>query len=719
MSESPSPADPAEDDVSLLWKVVFEHASIGISVVNLDGHYIAVNPAYAQMLGYSNDELLAGLSIRDVTHPDDQNISRHLFRDVVEGRRSSYELEKRYVRKDGSLMVGVIHVSPLPSRKDAPPLLLGMLTDVTARKEAEQALRQSEKRYHALAQVSPVGIIRSTREGECVYVNNRFCEISGMGAKQCLGKGWIFAIHPEDRGAVLSELRRPLEDGDNFRLEYRYLHPDGKIHWVLGQAAPEKDGQGNIIGYVGTVTDISALKAAEDAIWRINEDLEERVRKRTLQLARLNEALQIEIAERRQAEEALRRNEEALRASSEKLSLAIDELEKSARLKDEFLASMSHELRTPLNAVLGLSEALLDQTYGPMADTQTGAVRRIAESGQHLLALINDILDLSKIEAGKLEIHPEVLSVESVCRASLRLVHEQARKKKLEVKLRVEPAVSVIWADQRRLTQILINLLSNAVKFTPDGGTVGLTVAGDADRHLLQFSVWDTGIGITREGLDLIFNPFVQLDSSLSRQHAGTGLGLSLVRKLSALHGGKVTVDSEPGRGSRFTVSLPWEVGPAGLLPAARTLELDKVEREGTAARRDRRRPRILLAEDNEANILTFSDYLQSCGHDVMVATTGLEAVEKARVWAPDLILMDIQLPGVDGIEAMRRIRAERANVPILALTAFVMPGDRERCLQAGARDYLAKPIGLKELLDIVEHHLASALSHAEQAQPA
>jgi len=295
-------------------------------------------------------------------------------------------------------------------------------------------------------------------------------------------------------------------------------------------------------------------------------------------LTETNAAMAAEIAERKRAEAAL----EAARASlaqrveerTRELRAANEDLARASRLKNEFFACMSHELRTPLHAILGLSEAMQEQTYGLINENQLEALGNIAESGRHLLALINDILDLSKIEAGKLELEMAPVMVEFVCQASLRFINQMAQRKRLKVFTNLDSAVTTIQADERQLKQILVNLLSNAVKFTPEGGSIGLEVAGKveprqtcgardatslAGQGVIHFTVWDNGIGIAPEDLERLFQPFVQLDSGLTRQYPGTGLGLALVRRLVNLHGGSISVESEPGKGSRFTVSLPWQ----------------------------------------------------------------------------------------------------------------------------------------------------------------
>jgi PAS domain S-box-containing protein len=386
------------------------------------------------------------------------------------------------------------------------------------------------------------------------------------------------------------------------------------------------------------------------------------------------------------------------------------ELARAARLKDEFLASMSHELRTPLNAILGRSEVLGEQIYGPLNARQLAALHSIEESGRHLLALINDILDLSKIEAGKLTLDIETLVVDDMCRASLRMVAQSALAKQITLVSSLDPVVDIIQADVRRLKQILVNLLSNAVKFTPKGGQVGLDVRGDVERQTVTFTIWDTGIGIAEADLPKLFQTFVQIDSSLSRQYEGTGLGLALVRRLTEAHGGSVSVTSTPGQGSRFSVTLAWmptliERVPMLSVPAISQPIHDAPPRDPNAPA-----PVILLAEDRPENITMLLEYLPAKGYQVVPASNGAEAIERAFEHTPALILMDIQMPGMDGLEAIRRIRADtrlRAT-PIIALTALAMPGDRERCLHAGADEYLVKPINLRALLSTIQAQLQS-----------
>jgi CheY-like chemotaxis protein len=311
--------------------------------------------------------------------------------------------------------------------------------------------------------------------------------------------------------------------------------------------------------------------------------------------------------------------------------------------------------------------------------------------------------------------------IREVCQASLIFVKEQATKKHIQLGFRLNDTRALMFGDAKRMKQVLVNLLTNAVKFTPAGGAVSLEVEADAEAGLARFAVRDTGIGIAPENLPRLFQPFVQLDSSLSRQHEGTGLGLALVRRLTELHGGSVSVESELGRGSCFTIVLPYPSEPALAEPAtgaaehpgshearrqAQGLALARPEVRAEAPAAPQPAPvRIMLVEDNELNIAATGDYLQDKGYKVTVARNGREALDIADEVCPDLILMDVQMPVMDGLEATRQLRARPAfaRTPIIALTALAMPGDRERCLAAGASTYLTKPITLKGLVAAIE----------------
>ena len=412
-----------------------------------------------------------------------------------------------------------------------------------------------------------------------------------------------------------------------------------------------------------------------------------------------------DITERKQMEVALEAERKQLAQRVDErtadLSRANSNLARALRVKDEFLANMSHELRTPLNAILGLSESLGEQIAGPLNEKQQKYIATIGESGHHLLSLINDILDLAKIDAGQITLDINKVDIHSVCQASLRMIKQLAQKKNQEVSLEIDEGLGLMWADERRLKQMIVNLLGNAVKFTPENGTFGLEVHGDKEANKISFTVWDKGIGIKEEDLARLFQPFVQLDSGLARETTGTGLGLALVAQMARLHGGSITTSSEPENGSRFTIILPWE--PALAMDAVARM---KITGKFRAINLDEKnKSTILLVEDTKEVTMMIRDYLELNGYKVVTAQDGVDAIVQAKLVRPNLILMDVQMPRMDGLEATRKLRSEPdfRYTPIIALTALAMPSDRERCLEAGMDEYISKPVNLKALIKIIQ----------------
>lgn len=413
--------------------------------------------------------------------------------------------------------------------------------------------------------------------------------------------------------------------------------------------------------------------------------------------------------------------------AQEHLRQAYVELERASQLKSEFLASMSHELRTPLNSILGFSDLLQRGAGGTLAARQINHVKAIETSGKHLLQLINDILDLSKIEAGKAELELKYVSLQPVFDQCLKMIQPRANKKRLSLSVELDSRLGTAFLDERRVCQILINLLSNAVKFTPEGGTVklgGSLMYGfqlqqevrpdrspvNSSTPYLCLEVTDSGIGIAEDKLGLLFRPFQQVDSSLTRRHEGTGLGLALTKRLAELHGGTVSVVSEENVGSRFRVWLPLtelrsslaaETGKGDLVPDFSFLKTSPPP--GNAKR-------ILVVEDQPFNQSLISEVLELEGYLVDLIDDGetmLEMIHSPLVSLeslPHLILMDIQLPGVDGFELIRQLKAHSVwqQIPVVAVTAMAMSGDRSRCLEAGADDYLSKPLELEQVITTV-----------------
>ncbi|HEX3629467.1 MAG TPA: ATP-binding protein [Candidatus Dormibacteraeota bacterium] len=366
---------------------------------------------------------------------------------------------------------------------------------------------------------------------------------------------------------------------------------------------------------------------------------------------------------------------EQLQAHLGELETANAQIAEVSRLKSEFLANMSHELRTPLNAILGFSELLRDDLAGKFSEKQRqDSLSNIHNSGRHLLSLINDVLDLTKIEAGRMDLVYEEFGVESGVREVMNVVSSLAVKKDIEITSTVEPSDVLLIADKNKFKQILYNLVSNAIKFTPTAGKVILK-ASAAD-EVLTLAVQDSGIGIPKELQHKIFGAFYQVQSASNREYPGTGLGLALTKKLVELHAGTIDFDSVPGQGTTFSVKLPLKPGPS-------------------------KHNRVLVVEDNPSNLDLARMVLEGNGLTVDTAATGQEGLEKARHLRPDLILMDMQLPGVDGLAVTRQLKADpaTADIKVVALTANALKGSEEEAIAAGCSGYIAKPIELKKFM--------------------
>jgi len=373
-----------------------------------------------------------------------------------------------------------------------------------------QLKQQSEARYRAIVEDQTELIVRYLPDRTVQFANSAYCRYFGQDLGAIINQSYAPVIFEDDQEMVARLIQSMSATNPTVTIENRVV-VNGEIRWTqwINRMLFEA---GKCTEFQAVGRDITPIKHAEMQ----------------------------------------------LRLSHERISLANAELARAAQLKDEFLANMSHELRTPLNSILGLSEALLEELFGSLTDKQREFLQTIEHSGQHLLALINDILDLAKIDSGKVELELETVLLESVCASSLNFVKQQAYQKNITLTCDIDQTLTAIAADERRLIQVLVNLLSNAVKFTPDGGHVKLEVQRDSPQQAIAFRVIDDGIGIAPEKLSQLFEPFVQLDSSLARRYEGTGLGLSIVRRIVDLHGGSVRVESELGRGSCFSVLLPW-----------------------------------------------------------------------------------------------------------------------------------------------------------------
>jgi len=628
---------------------LYDNAPTGYHSLDAAGNLVLINQTELDWLGYTREEMI-GRNMTEFLTPESIKVFQESFPAFIRnGSVNDLELEVR--RKDGAILPILVNATVVKDENGNFLASRSTILDNTERKKAEAALREREEIYRALFENANDAIFLIEPEtGLILGANPHASELLGAPQDYLIGKNALEFIVNTQRDDSKKYKDNLLQEEILPIYERTFVRKDGTQVEAEINLSTIRDETGQPKMIQSVVRDISARKRAEEA-----------------------------------------------------LHLANAELERSLRLKDEFLANMSHELRTPLNAILGITESLLEQISGTLNAKQQKYLQTVLESAQHLLELINDILDLAKINAGRIELDMDKVDIASAVHSSMRMVRELAHKKGLNVQLTLDPGVKLVWADERRLKQMLVNLLSNSVKFTLSGGQIGLDVRGDRENQTLLFTVWDTGIGIRKEDLHLLFRPFVQLDAGLARGSQGTGLGLVLVSQMARLHGGSVGVESEFGKGSRFTIAIPWvEVGKTGSLDQKSTTPY-------TPDLRPSEKPyTILVVEDTEAVIMLIRDYLEQHGYQVITAQDGFEGLECVGKYNPDLILMDVMMPNMDGLETTRRIRQQpgSANTPIIAITALAMAGDRERCLAAGMNDYLSKPVKLKELLDTIKRHL-------------
>ncbi|MBN8655294.1 MAG: PAS domain S-box protein [Anaerolineae bacterium] len=637
-----------------VYRALFQSANDAIFMLSPDGVILRANPRCFDLVGFTADKLVGRRSDEFIAHSEQDDADSLLTRLLAGERLPVYE--RHFMRKDGSLVNTEVNLSLIRDESGEPKFIQSVVRDISARKHAENALRESEEQNRLLFEDSPDAVVLFDQLGRVVRINHAFETITGRQGDQFIGHLLTdLGILPRQLIEALSVSAQDAleQDGKIAVLEFKMEHTSGEVRDISARIFTL-----NLHGephYLASIHDITTSKRAEET-----------------------------------------------------LRLANNEMERALRLKDEFLANMSHELRTPLNAVLGITESLLEQVSGPLNEKQLKYLQTVSESAQHLLELINDILDLAKINAGRIDLEINKSDIVSVSHASLRMVRELAHKKGVATDLKIDTSIKLAWVDERRLKQMLVNLLSNAVKFTPKDGSIGLEVHGDEAAGILYFTVWDTGIGISQQDLRLLFQPFVQLDAGLARGNQGTGLGLVLVSQMARLHGGSVSVESEPGKGSRFTISLPWlTAGGTGKLVRQ---EHPLITKDSSSIRPKDETSTILIVDDTEAVTMLISDYLIQHGYQVIIAHDGYEGIARSAETRPDLILMDVMMPELDGFETTRRLRnkPDLADIPIIALTALAMAGDRERCIAAGMNDYLSKPVKLKELLDTIEHHLAA-----------
>jgi PAS domain S-box-containing protein len=556
--------------------------------------------------------------------------------------------------------------------------LVKLAIETSERNAAQSALRKSEAKFRAIFEHSSIGISWANIDERIVDSNQALCQMLGYNQGELYNKRLTDYIYPEDLTTDLEYQQIVAENRDCFKKELRFQHKNGSLVWTQISVSLICDTNNQPEFFLTIIKNITERKRTE------------------LELLKTKEA--------------------------------------SSRAKSEFLATMSHELRTPLNAIMGLSQLLQQKIVGKLNEKQEEYVNYIYSNGEHLLALINDILDLSKVEASKEELIVLPLQVQDICNSVIPIVRDRALEKKLQLTTEIDPEADVCIADERKIKQMLLNLLTNAIKFTP-AGKVSLTVKKVPQGII--FTVSDTGIGIDSSQFQFLFEPFKQLDSRLNREYEGTGLGLALTRKLARMHGGDVTVESTLGEGSRFMLFLPDQtsVEERGSRDAInRVCTRDAINRVCTKVGErgkennssssssnvpvSRTNKRILLVEEEEKTAILLQDYLQTIGYEVQKTHDSKSFLDGVRNFQPDLILLDVDLNGdISGWDLLKLVRqiSSWQDLPVVIMTPMEMIVDRDaeyrnlrkRLWEAGANDYLSKPIGIVKLESILMQYLS------------
>jgi len=571
--------------------------------------------------------------------------------------------------------------------------LFGTVQDITERKRVEEQLKQSHDLLTKLSDQFP-GVLyqfKMTAQGQfsVPFASRGSVEMFGFASDQAKDDALsVFAaVAPTDRAAFEQSIRESAQTLQTWIHEFRVVLPGQAPRWRQGQSRPERQANGDILWH-GFVADINELLEARAALQQLNDSLELRVNQRTQELV-----------------------------------LALESAELAKRSRGEFLAKMSHEIRTPMNTILGMTYLALRNAPPTSEKNYLGKIQR---AGKHLLGIIDDILDFSKVDAGKLQLENSVFDLGLMLTRVLELCEGKAIDKGLTLELDLDPQVPhQLRGDALRLVQILINFVGNAIKFTQHGGVVlrirQLNPGPDPAQPepcLLHFEVMDTGIGLTDEQMSRLFQSFEQGDNSITRKYGGSGLGLAISRQLAHLMGGEIGVTSQPGVGSTFWLKLYLPIAHAGDTDSAPSAPVppELTTLSGT---------QILLVDDNDFNLEVAQGILEEVGVQVTLAADGADALALMRERRFDAVLMDVQMPVMDGLEATRRIRADSilASTIVIAMTANARQDDRAQCLAAGMNDVVTKPIHPEVLFATLRAWLGqpgqqAALAHAQELAP-
>ncbi len=666
--------------------LVARHTMNAVAITDANERIEWVNDAFTLMTGYTNEEVL-GRKLADclVGQNTDRTVVGSMNARLQAGH--SFKGELFCYTKDGRSFWLRLDVQPVHEQAGLRHFI-GIATDITEEKRAAEALRLSEERWQLALVGSDDGVWDWDIAGDSSWYSPRWKALLGYADDELANNyiAWRKLLHPDDWPWVQATLDAYLtRRTETYAVECRMQHKDGSWRWILSRGKAHFNSEGRPLRMIGTHTDVTTWRETEAALRSAREQSEQ-----------LNEQLEAAIGRAQQS---------ALEANL------------ASQAKSEFLAVMSHEIRTPMNAVIGFTSLLLDTQ---LTAEQRDWLRTVRSSGEALLTIINDILDFSKIESGRLELEQQPVNVRQCVEDVISLLGEQARRKNLKLSTVIDPRVpSWSTTDGTRLRQVLLNLVGNALKFTAQG-EIEINVfneTGAAGEPLLGFNVRDTGLGIPPDRVDRLFKPFSQVDSSTTRKYGGTGLGLAICRSLAKLLGGTVEVSQTSSAGTTFHFTIACV--PCDMMPDVLLSDLASSAKgrsrpatpllSGDEAAGGRQLPlRIIVAEDNAVNQKLLQHLLKRLKFDAEFVSNGSECLQLLREGVYDIILMDCQMPEMDGYEATQRVRAGEAGeahraIRIIALTAHAMAGDREKCIAAGMDDYLTKPIQPAQLLTALE----------------
>lgn len=641
------------------WQFALEGAGDGVWEYNFRTKEVFFSHQYKKMLGYTDEDFPNRYEEwTSRVHPDDQQILKETDRDYRSGFVNNHQREFR-MRSASGRYLWILDRGMVVSRTpDGQPLrIIGTHTDITERKYTEQALQFKEEKYRNILANMNLGILEVDPEEKIQYANQSFFNMCGFEMADLIGMNARTFLVSGENDALMQEKVELRQKGKSDAYEIAVRNKQGEIRWWLVSGAPSYNDKGELVGSIGIHLDITEQKKLQD-----------------------------ELLEARELAEA------------------------SARAKEVFLANMSHEIRTPMHAISGMSE-LLSKTK--LIERQRFYLSVIQSASENMLVILNDILDLSKLEASKLTLESIGFDLRQVMEKARTVMQHRADEKGLLLKiLHIDPDIApVLIGDPYRLNQILFNLLSNAIKFTPKG-KIKMECHLDSENKLYQtvlFKVSDTGIGMDQDFLDRLFEKFSQEHQSTSRKFGGTGLGMNITKELVDLMGGDIDVESEKGKGTTFSFTITFRKGTEQDLPVAKKEEVDKDIFNDL---------KILLVDDNDMNRLVANTMLENLGAKVVEAVNGKQAVDFLVDQSFDLILMDIQMPVMDGLEATLEIKKQTHHqTPIIALTANALKTDIERYLQAGMAASLPKPFNENEIVNVISGILGKPGSSVEMVK--